>query len=100
MTKTPSLLYPFRQSLPRNFWDYLILAVLLAGMVFFLMPIYVMVVTGLNYFANIPDELVDAARMDGAGIVRVFTHVMLPLSAPAYKARLSPDSRMRTALSA
>jgi glucose/mannose transport system permease protein len=206
MTKAQPFLYPLRQSLPKNWWDYLILAALLAGAVFFLMPIYVMVVTGLkestkvslstmwnlpqqlsgggfieawnrlvpnlgnslklatastiisavwgavngyifskwkfrgsnllftllvfgmfipyqsilipliqflqqiklygklwglitvhviyglpivslifrNYFANIPDDLVDAARIDGAGIVRIFTRVMLPLSKPAF----------------
>lgn len=206
MTKAQAFLYPLRQSLPKNRWDYLILAALLGGAVFFLMPIYVMVVTGLkestkvslstmwnlpqqltgggfleawnrlvpnlgnslklatastvisavwgavngyifskwkfrgsnllftllvfgmfipyqsilipliqflqqiklygklwglvtvhviyglpivslifrNYFANIPDDLVDAARIDGAGIVRIFTRVMLPLSKPAF----------------
>ncbi len=206
MTKTPSIFYPFRQALPRNLWDYLILAVLLGCMLFFLMPVYVMVVTGLkearnvslstmwnlprqftgggfveawhrlepnlgnslmltipatvisaiwgsingyvfskwkfrgsnllfamlvfgmfipyqsilipliqflqhiklygtiwglvtvhvlyglpitslifrNYFASIPDELMDASRIDGAGIVRTFIHVLLPLSMPAF----------------
>ena len=37
-----------------------------------------------NYFANIPDELMEASRIDGAGIVLTFTHVMLPLSIPAF----------------
>ena len=205
MKQTP-LFYSIRQSLPKSFWDYLILAVLLGCMVFFLMPVYVMVITGLkearnvslstmwnlpqqltgggfveawhrlvpslgnslmltipatiisaiwgsingyvfakwrfrgsnilfallvfgmfipyqsilipliqflqriklygtipglvtvhvfyglpitslifrNYFANIPDELMEASRIDGAGIVRTFTHVMLPLSIPAF----------------
>jgi len=200
------LFYSIRQSLPKSFWDYLILAVLLGCMLFFLMPVYVMVITGLkearnvslstmwnlpqqltgggfveawhrlvpslgnslmltipatiisaiwgsingyvfakwrfrgsnilfallvfgmfipyqsilipliqflqriklygtipglvtvhvfyglpitslifrNYFANIPDELMEASRIDGAGIVRTFTHVMLPLSIPAF----------------
>ena len=205
MKQTP-LFYSIRQSLPKSFWDYLILAVLLGCMVFFLMPVYVMVITGLNeasnvslstmwnlprqlsgggfveawhrlvpnlgnslmitipatiisaiwgsingyvfakwkfrgsnvlfallvfgmfipyqsilipliqflqriklygtipglvtvhvfyglpitslifrnYFANIPDELMEASRIDGAGIVRSFTRVMLPLSIPAF----------------
>ena len=200
------LFYSIRQSLPKSLWDYLILAVLLGCMLFFLMPVYVMVITGLkeardvslstmwnlpqqlsgggfveawnrlvpnlgnslmltipatiisaiwgsingyvfakwrfrgsnilfallvfgmfipyqsilipliqflqriklygtipglvtvhvfyglpitslifrNYFANIPDELMEASRIDGAGIVRTFTHVMLPLSIPAF----------------
>ena len=205
MKQTP-LFYSIRQSLPKSFWDYLILAGLLGCMVFFLMPVYVMVITGLkeasnvslstmwnlpqqlsgggfveawhrlvpnlgnslmitipatiisaiwgsingyvfakwkfrgsnvlfallvfgmfipyqsilipliqflqriklygtipglvtvhvfyglpitslifrNYFANIPDELMEASRIDGAGIVRSFTRVMLPLSIPAF----------------
>jgi glucose/mannose transport system permease protein len=205
-TTTASPFYSLRQSLPKNFWDYLILAVLLGFMLFFLMPVYVMVVTGLkearnvslstmwnlpqqlsgggfaeawsrlapnlgnslmiaipatiisavwgsingyvfakwkfrgsnllfallvfgmfipyqsilipliqflqqvklygtiyglitvhvlyglpittlifrNYFANIPDELMEAARIDGAGIIRTYTNVMLPLSLPGF----------------
>ena len=203
---TASPFYSLRQSLPKHFWDYLVLAVLLGFMLFFLMPVYVMVVTGLkearnvslstmwnlpqrlsgggfveawnrlapnlgnslmlaipatiisavwgsingyvfakwkfrgsnllfallvfgmfipyqsilipliqflqqvklygtiyglitvhvlyglpitslifrNYFANIPDELMEAARIDGAGIIRTFTNVMLPLSLPGF----------------
>jgi glucose/mannose transport system permease protein len=206
MTKTSSLFYPFRQALPKTVWDYLILLVLLLCVFFFLMPIYVMVVTGLkeatnvslstmwnlpntlsgggfveawhrlapnlgnslmitipatiissvwgsingyvfakwkfrgsnllfsllvfgmfipyqsilipliqflqlvklygtitglitvhvlyglpisslifrNYFAAIPDELLEASRIDGAGIIRTYTRVMLPLSMPAF----------------
>ena len=204
--KQTTLFYSIRQSLPKTFWDYLILAVLLGCMLFFLLPVYVMVITGLkearnvslttmwnlpqqltgggfveawhrlapslgnslmitipatiisaiwgsingyvfakwkfrgsnvffallvfgmfipyqsilipliqflqriklygtipglvtvhvfyglpitslifrNYFANIPDELMEASRIDGAGIVRSFTRVMLPLSIPAF----------------
>ena len=37
-----------------------------------------------NFFANIPDELVEAARLDGAGVVRIFLLVMLPLALPAF----------------
>ncbi|HEY0791839.1 MAG TPA: carbohydrate ABC transporter permease, partial [Chthoniobacterales bacterium] len=206
MTSSAPLFYPFRRSLPKTIWDYLILAFLLACTAFFLLPIYVMVITGLkestnvslstmwnlpahlggggfaeawrrlapnlgnsllltipatvisaawgsvngyvfskwkfrgsnllfamlvfgmfipyqsilipliqflqhiklygtiwglitvhvlyglpitslifrNYFAGIPDELVDASRIDGAGLFRTFTHVMLPLSLPAF----------------
>jgi glucose/mannose transport system permease protein len=206
MTNRSSFLYPFRQALPKNLWDFLILGILLVFMLFFLMPVYVMVVTGLkeatnvslstmwnlpqrlsgggfveawqrlspnlgnslmltipatiisamwgsingyifakwkfrgsnllfgllvfgmfipyqsilipliqflqqvklygtigglvtvhvlyglaitslifrNYFANIPDELLEAARIDGAGIIRIYTNVMLPLSMPGF----------------
>ena len=37
-----------------------------------------------NFFANIPDELVEAARLDGAGVVRIFLFVMLPLALPDF----------------
>jgi glucose/mannose transport system permease protein len=37
-----------------------------------------------NYFAGFPDELTEAARVDGAGIIRVFTSIMLPLALPAF----------------
>jgi glucose/mannose transport system permease protein len=205
-TATSSPFYSLHQALPKRFWDYVVLAVLLAFMLFFLMPVYVMVVTGLkdaqnvslstmwnlpqqlsgggfveawhrlepnlgnslmlaipatilsavwgsingyvfakwrfrgsnllfgilvfgmfipyqsilipliqflqqvklygtipgliavhviygiaitslifrNYYANIPDELMEAARIDGAGIVRIYTNVMLPLSMPGF----------------
>jgi ABC-type glycerol-3-phosphate transport system permease component len=33
-----------------------------------------------NFFMNIPDELVDAARIDGANDPQIFFHIMLPLS--------------------
>ena len=200
------LVYPLRRSLPRTFWDWLILASLLGCAAFFLLPFYVMIVTGLkqtesvslstmwnlpshlsaggfteawsrllpnlgnslkiaipatiisaiwgaingyvfaklkfrganvlfalfvfgmfipyqsilipliqflqgikiygtvwglitvhvvygipitslifrNYFANIPDDLMESARIDGAGVIRIFTHIMLPLSKPAF----------------
>jgi glucose/mannose transport system permease protein len=205
-TVTPSPFYSLRQALPKGFWDYVVLAVLLAFMLFFLMPVYVMVVTGLkearnvslstmwnlpqqwsgggfveawqrlapnlgnslmlaipstilsaiwgsingyvfakwsfrgsnilfgllvfgmfipyqsilipliqflqqvklygtiqglvtvhviygiaitslifrNYYANIPEELMEAARIDGAGIIRTYLNVMLPLSMPGF----------------
>lgn len=37
-----------------------------------------------NYFANVPSELVEAARIDGAGLIQTFFQVMLPLSLPAF----------------
>ncbi|CAN1547736.1 UgpE ABC-type sugar transport system, permease component [Rhabdaerophilaceae bacterium] len=36
-----------------------------------------------QYMLTIPDELIDAARMDGASEWRVFWRIILPLSAPA-----------------
>jgi len=205
-TATSSPFYSLRQALPKGVWDYVVLVVLLGFMLFFLMPVYVMVVTGLkearnvslstmwnlpqqlsgggfveawhrlepnlgnslmlaipatiisavwgsingyvfakwrfrgsnllfgllvfgmfipyqsilipliqflqqvklygtipglitvhviygiaitslifrNYYANIPDELMEAARIDGAGLVRTYLNVMLPLSMPGF----------------
>jgi glucose/mannose transport system permease protein len=37
-----------------------------------------------NYFTNVPSELVEAARIDGAGLVQTFFQIMLPLSLPAF----------------
>ncbi|MYW64733.1 ABC transporter permease subunit [Streptomyces sp. SID8379] len=36
-----------------------------------------------NFFAEIPRELLEAARLDGAGEVRLFVRVVMPLGAPA-----------------
>lgn len=36
-----------------------------------------------QFFRGIPHELEDAARMDGAGIVRIFATIIVPLSKPA-----------------
>ncbi|MFD4604865.1 carbohydrate ABC transporter permease [Streptomyces sp. NPDC058464] len=36
-----------------------------------------------NFFAEIPRELLEAARLDGAGELRVFTRVVMPLGGPA-----------------
>jgi len=37
-----------------------------------------------NYFTNVPSELVEAARIDGAGLIQTFFQIMLPLSLPAF----------------
>lgn len=36
-----------------------------------------------NFFRDLPDELVESARVDGAGDWRIFRSVMLPLAKPA-----------------
>ncbi|MGW0535761.1 carbohydrate ABC transporter permease [Streptomyces sp. NPDC003032] len=36
-----------------------------------------------NFFAEIPRELLEAARLDGAGELRLFLRVVMPLGAPA-----------------
>lgn len=35
-----------------------------------------------NYFIGIPDELVKAAQIDGAGFIRIFVSIMLPTALP------------------
>jgi glucose/mannose transport system permease protein len=35
-----------------------------------------------NYYVNIPDDLIKAARIDGAGFWRIFRRIVLPLSPP------------------
>jgi glucose/mannose transport system permease protein len=37
-----------------------------------------------NYYATIPDELMEAARMDRAGMLRTYWSVVLPISMPAF----------------
>jgi glucose/mannose transport system permease protein len=54
--------------------------------------IFVHVVYGLafttlffrNYYVTLPDELVKAAKIDGAGFWRIFRSIILPLSAPIF----------------
>lgn len=37
-----------------------------------------------NYYAGVPKDLIEAARVDGAGMLRTYASVILPLSAPAF----------------
>ncbi len=37
-----------------------------------------------NYYAEVPKELLEAARIDGAGIFGVYWRVLVPLSVPAF----------------
>jgi glucose/mannose transport system permease protein len=37
-----------------------------------------------NYYASVPTELVEAARLDGANIFGVYRHVLFPLSIPGF----------------
>ncbi|RQP12224.1 MAG: carbohydrate ABC transporter permease [Microbacteriaceae bacterium] len=37
-----------------------------------------------NYYVGIPNELVEAASIDGAGVVRTYLSIFLPLSAPGF----------------
>jgi glucose/mannose transport system permease protein len=37
-----------------------------------------------NYYVTIPDELVKAAKIDGAGFLRIFRRILLPVSVPIF----------------
>lgn len=56
-----------------------LLALILPIMV---VPTYVLILR--TYFAALPEELIDAAKIDGAGEWRVFFRIIVPLSTPAF----------------
>jgi len=37
-----------------------------------------------NYYASIPNELVEASKMDGAGMMRIYWNILLPISIPSF----------------
>ena len=41
-----------------------------------------------NFYVNIPGSIVEAATVDGAGLLQTFSRIMLPLSAPAFAVTL------------
>lgn len=45
------------------------------------LPFQILVMRG--FFKNVPTELIEAARLDGASELRIFLRIMLPLSRPA-----------------
>jgi len=57
-----------------TFWP-LILPTFLGGAPFFIFLFR-------QYFLSLPEELTEAARLDGCGPLRTFVHVLLPLSRP------------------
>lgn len=56
-----------------NTWQALIVPALSSGVVIFLFR---------QFFSEIPQEIMDAARVDGASWFQVFTRIVLPLSMP------------------
>lgn len=58
----------------------------LAGLIF-VHVVYGIPITTLifrNYYAAIPTELVEAAKIDGAGILNIYRRVLFPLSIPGF----------------
>ena len=37
-----------------------------------------------GYYAGIPNELLDAGKIDGCGFFRIYRHILLPISMPAF----------------
>ena len=37
-----------------------------------------------TFYANIPDELLEAAKIDGAGFLQIFRYIILPLSVSGF----------------
>jgi len=37
-----------------------------------------------NYYATVPTELIEAGRIDGAGLLKTYWYIFLPVSAPAF----------------
>ena len=37
-----------------------------------------------NYYQSVPNELIEAARVDGAGMLRTYVSVVLPISIPSF----------------
>lgn len=54
----------------------------IAGLVF-VHVVYGIPITTLmfrNFYASIPDEMIESAKIDGAGFIRIFRYIMIPLS--------------------
>jgi glucose/mannose transport system permease protein len=76
-----SILIPLVQSLQR-----LGLYGSLPGLIF-VHVVYGIPITTLifrNYYAGIPTELLDAGKIDGAGILRLYRYVVFPISMPGF----------------
>lgn len=81
-----SILIPLVQVLSKIPWFGGSLYGTIPGLIF-VHVIYGIPITTLifrNYYAAIPTELVEAARIDGATIFSVYRHVLFPLSVPGF----------------
>lgn len=56
-----------------NSWFAVILPIMMAPFLVFV---------AVSFFRQLPDEVIDAARIDGAGELRIFFQIVLPLSKP------------------
>jgi ABC-type glycerol-3-phosphate transport system permease component len=76
LTLVPSFLLVKSLGLLNTYWA-MILPYVAGGQVF---AIFVF----RSFVASIPEELFESARLDGAGHVRLYLHIILPLSRPAF----------------
>lgn len=76
-----SILIPLVQAL-RSIGLYGSIAGLIFAHVVYGIPITTLIFR--NYYATVPGELVEAAKIDGAGIFGIYRSVMLPVSMPAF----------------
>jgi glucose/mannose transport system permease protein len=37
-----------------------------------------------NYYATIPNDLLESAKIDGAGLIGIYRHILAPISAPGF----------------
>ncbi len=37
-----------------------------------------------NYYATIPNDLIESAKIDGAGLIGIYRHILAPISAPGF----------------
>jgi len=37
-----------------------------------------------NFYAGIPDDVIESSQVDGAGLLRIYRHIALPLSVPGF----------------
>ena len=62
----------FPAGIPRLAFAHIVYGILITALIF------------RNYYASIPNDLMEAARMDRAGMLRTYWSVILPLSVPAF----------------
>jgi glucose/mannose transport system permease protein len=75
-----SILIPLVETM-RHLHLYGTLASLVVAQVVYGLPITTLIFR--NYYATVPHELLESARIDGAGFGKAYTHIFLPLSLPA-----------------
>ena len=62
----------FPEGLPRLIFAHIVYGIPITTLIF------------RSYYATIPEDLIEAARMDRAGMLRTYWSVVLPISAPAF----------------